>query len=93
MNIYDIPLAINMASKDICSLFDKFTIFLFVSIYSTLVLVKTSISPDYKKLQVSLMNADKLILTIRNMFNNNYYLVYNYILYSIHKLYIFLVNT
>lgn len=46
MDIYVIPLAINMASNDICSLFDRFIVFLLVSIDSTLVLVKTSTSPD-----------------------------------------------
>jgi len=46
MGIYVIPLAINKASKVNCSLFDKYTIFLLVSIDSILVLVRISMSPD-----------------------------------------------
>lgn len=46
MDNYVIPLAINIASNVICSLFDKCIFFVFVSIDSTVVLVKTSISPD-----------------------------------------------
>lgn len=46
MDIYVIPLAINKASNVNCSLFDKYTTFVLVSIDSTLVLVRSSMSPD-----------------------------------------------